>query len=325
MRTLDASQRISIVAPLYNEQRSVADFVGEVRRALDALELPCAHELVLVDDGSTDDTFSQLQALARQHPDEIRVLRLSRNFGLSAAISAGLRHARGNLVILMDADMQDDPAAFGAFIEKWREGYDVVYAIRSGRQESRVIRALTWFFYRALHIMAQVPLPLDAGNFALMDRCVVDILTALPENNRYLPGLRSWVGFRQMGIEVRRRKREHGASRMGLRKLYDLAIMALFSFSFMPLFLFRFLGVAALLVALLLTLVSPLLLLSRTMSWPLALALFAIAFFGGVNLLGISILGEYVALIYDEVRQRPPYVVAESLNCSTDGQNRSEK
>ncbi len=300
---------LSIVAPVYNESESIACFIDEVARALHELSLPCRYEIVVADDGSTDGTSETLANLVERYPGIVRVVRLTRNFGFCEAASAALHYARGDVVILMDADMQDNPEAFSAFLEKWGEGYDVVYAVRTERHDAQFIRTLTWFFYRALSFMAKIPLPLDAGTFALMDRRAVDALTGLPERNRYIPGLRCWIGFKQIGVPVERRERNHGKSRMGLRRLYDLAIMALFSFSFMPLFIFRFFGVGALVAALIIMLASPALVAVQIVEWPLAGIIFLVAFFSGVNLLGIGILGEYVALIYDEVRRRPLYLV----------------
>lgn len=309
MRTLHSSQLLSIAAPVYNESEGISLFISEITAAVEALKLPCRYEIIIADDGSTDGTREALISLTRRYAGVLRVVHLARNFGFCAAASVALQHARGDIVILMDADMQDSPDTFLAFIEKWREGYDIVYAVRTGRRDSRLIRILTWVFYRALGMMAKIPLPLDAGTFALMDRRAVHALVNLPERNRYIPGLRSWVGYRQIGILVERRERNHGKSRMGLRRLYDLAIMALFSFSFMPLFIFRFFGLAALIVALIMMVASPVLFVFKAVHWPSALLLFLLSFLGGINLFGIIILGEYVALIYDEVRQRPLYVV----------------
>lgn len=309
MRSFKDVHLLSVVAPVYNEADGIALFVKEVVDNIKALSLPCAYEIVIADDGSTDETPERLAALVEEYPEVLRVVRLTRNFGFCAASTAAVEHASGDIVILMDADMQDDPASFSQFLEKWCEGYDVVYAVRVGRRDAFLIRGMTWAFYRTLRFMAQIPLPLDAGTFALMDRRAVNALSTLQERNRYIPGLRCWVGYRQTGIPVERRKRGSGGSRVGLRKLYDLAAMAMFSFSSMPLFAFRFFGVGAIVVAILVMIAGPVAMLLGWMHWPEVATIFSIAFFGGINLLGIWVLGEYAVLIYDEVRRRPLYLV----------------
>ncbi len=301
---------LSVVAPIYNEVRNVAPFAQEVRDALQALDLPGRHELVFVDDGSRDGTAEALDDLAARFPGEIKVVHLARNFGQAAAVTAGLDHASGDAVILMDADMQDDPKAFGDFLDKWREGFDVVYARRTARAEAAPARFLFWLFYRALRWMANVQLPLDAGNFALMDRRVVHKLRTLPERNRYLPGLRAWVGFRQVSVGAPRRARYDRSTRVGIRGLWTLAMNAVFSFTYVPLFVFRFLGVASIglsLAVMTFALYHKLVTGRAVTAW--ASQLITMSFFGGVNLTGIGVIGEYVARIYDEVKGRPIYVI----------------
>lgn len=309
-RTLRPGQRFSVVAPMFNEARNAAPFVQEIRTAITALHLPCPFELVLVDDGSWDGTGEELDALTVQYPGEVRVVHLARNFGHGAAVSAGLDYARGDVVVLMDADMQDDPAAFAPFLEQWAQGYDVVYAQRVSRQESPFSRFFFWLFYRLFTWMANLRAPLDAGNFALMDRRVVKQLTAFSERNRYLPGLRAWVGFRQTGVPVPRRARYDARGRVGFRGLWTLAMNAVFSFSYVPLFVFRFAGMLSLLMS------AAVIVFALYHKWVTGLAvtawasqLVATSFLGGVNLLGIGLIGEYIARIYDEVKGRPMYIV----------------
>lgn len=309
-RALRQDALLSVVAPVFNEAANAAPFTEEVLNALAALALPCPHELVLVDDGSWDGTSEALDALAVAHPGVIRVLHLARNFGHAAAVSAGLDHARGQVIILMDSDRQDDPAAFGPFLEQWTEGNDVVYARRVLREESAPKRALFWLFYRAFAWTANVRIPLDAGNFALLDRRVVKQIQALPERNRYLPGLRAWVGFRQTGVPVARRARYDQRTRVGLRGLWTLAMNALFSFSYVPLFMFRIAGVLSLglsAAVILFALYHKLFTGLAVLAW--ASQLVTTSFLGGINLLGIGLLGEYIARIYDEVKGRPVYIV----------------
>ena len=314
MRELGSETLVAVVVPFFNEAENIRAFVEEVRAELGRLELAGGVELVLCNDGSDDGSGDVLDELATEHPKEVRVVHLARNFGHAAALTAGLAHTRADVVITMDGDMQDDPGAFAEFLEQWRAGYDVVYAIRTAREEHAVLRWVFWGFYRALRWMANVELPLDAGNFGLMDRKVVDSLQALPERNLYFPGLRAWVGFRQTGVEVPRRARYDRKSRVGLRGLWSLAGNAVFSFSYVPILLFRMAGMAAMLLFFLLIVYV------LAARWVLGIAvgvadeMLIICFFCGINLMGIAILGEYIARIYDEVKGRPRYVVSRVSN-----------
>jgi glycosyltransferase involved in cell wall biosynthesis len=300
---------LSIVAPVYNEAEGIEGFVREVREHAAALECGGRVEIVLVNDGSTDGTGAILDQLAASALGEIRVVHLARNFGHGAAVAAGLDHARGDAVILMDADFQDDPAAFAPLMAKWKEGYDVVYVERASRQENPLARGVFWLFYRVFKWVAATQSPLDAGTFGLMDRRVVDQLGKLPERNRYLPGLRAWVGFRQTGVPIPRRARYDRHTRVGLRGLWTLGMNAIFSFSYVPLFVFRIAGVLSMLLSLVLIAIAVYLHLSRNDVGPWPAILAATSFLGGINLFGIGLLGEYIARIYDEVKCRPVYVV----------------
>ncbi len=308
-RVWNESFCLSVVAPVYNEAEGIAGFVAEVRERLAALEQPGRCELVLVNDGSTDGSGELLDRLAAEFPGEIRVVHLARNFGHGPAVAAGLDHAEGDVVILMDADYQDDPAAFAPLLEKWREGFDVVYVERASRQENPVSRGIFWLFYRVFDWIADTKSPMDAGNFGLMDRRVVAQLTQLPERNRYLPGLRAWVGFRQTGVSVPRRARYDSSTRVGLRGLWTLGMNAVFSFSYVPLFVFRIAGVSSIALSMVLVLYA---LGNKLMGHDLGASssiLIATSFLGGINLFGVGLLGEYIARIYDEVKCRPVYVV----------------
>lgn len=301
---------LSIVAPLYNEVAILHDLVGEIRNELKAIGFPGRYEIVLVDDGSTDGSAEELDRIADRYRGQVKIVHLARNFGHSAATTAGLEHASGDVVILMDADMQDSPAAFGPFLEKWQEGYDVVYAVRVSRQEGLLRRLVFSSFYRILSWVADIELPRNAGNYSLMDRRVIDGLIAMPERNRYHPGLRAWAGFRQIGVDVPRRQRYEKGKRVGLRGQWKLAMNAVFSFSYAPLFFFRAvgvlsMGVSAFLIAF--ALYQKIRLGTAASTWFSLLV--AISFFGGMNLFGIGVLGEYVARIYDQIRNRPAYIL----------------
>ncbi|HPO12696.1 MAG TPA: glycosyltransferase family 2 protein [Candidatus Hydrogenedentes bacterium] len=316
-RVLAGDALVSVVAPMFNEVANAAPFTEEVLQALDALQLACPYELVLVDDGSWDGTTEALDALAVQHAGKLRVVHLTRNFGLAAAVSAGLDHARGSVVILMDADHQDDPAAFKPFLEQWGNGFDVVYAQRTVREENPLKRAVFWLFYRAFAWVANISIPLDAGNFALLDRRVVKQLQAMPERNRYLPGLRAWVGFKQTGVPVARRGRYDKKARMRFRDLWTLGMNAVFSFSYVPLFVFRIAGLLSLMLSagvILFALYHRLFTGKAVIAW--ASQLVMTSFLGGINLLGIGMIGEYIARIYDEVKARPVYIVDRVVETS---------
>ncbi len=302
--------RLSVLAPVYNEAPGIREFVAELADTLERIAPPGGCEIVLVNDGSTDASGTALDELAREYAGVVVAVHLARNFGMEAAIAAGLEIVTGDAVITLDADMQDDPGAFDAFLDKWREGFEVVYAVRTSRKEWVGQRALFWGFYRVLGWIANIDLPADAGNFALMDRAVVDALRLMPERNRFLRGLRAWVGFRQAGVPVPRRGRGKGRSRLGIRGQWKLAMNAIFAFSYVPLFVFRLAGMCALGLAAVLivwALFYKLVVGIEVRAW--ASQFIATAFLSGINLLGIGVIGEYVARIHDEVKGRPNFVV----------------
>ncbi len=313
METKSINFTLSVVAPVYNEGAYIEQFVSEIINELNELGLTENAEIILVNDGSTDDTEKYLDDLTMKHPGLIYAIHLARNFGQSSAVTAGLHYANGDCIIIMDSDGQDDPKCFSKLIDLWKNGYDVVFAKRVRRKENILFRLCTWLFYRLLSISAQVPLPIDAGNFALMDRKVIEAIKKCPERNRYIPGLRGWVGFKQIGIDVERRARYDLNPRVGFRGLWALAMNAFFSFSYAPLFYFRFIGICSLLLCLILILFAlyhKLITGLAVTAW--ASQLISISFFGGINLVGISLLAEYIARIYDEVKQRPLYICART-------------
>lgn len=298
---------LSVVMPVHNEERAVRELVARLDDALGTAGV--TGEYIFVDDGSTDGSPAMLDALADAR-DDVRVVHLSRNFGHQAAVLAGLDHATGEVVAVMDTDLQDAPEALPAFLQKWREGYDVVYAVRVGRKESPPKRALFYLFYRVLNAVSHTTMPLDAGNFGLMDLRVARAVAALPERDRYFAGLRSWVGFRQVGVPVERGSRYDDRPRVSLLGLLRLAKAAVFSFSSFPLMVFYLLAALSLTAAAALAAIT---LYKKFVSGEAILGwtstLITAAFFGGLNSLGIAVLGEFLIRIYDQVRARPPYVV----------------
>ncbi len=304
--------QISVVLPLYNEQR----VLRRLRNAIFAALEPCGCrvEIIFVNDGSSDGGDQILDAMAAAD-DRVRVLHLSRNFGHQAAVQAGLAHATGDAVIVMDADLQDDPACLPRFIEKWQAGYDVVYAQRTGRKENWIKRLLFFAFYRVLNAVSTTPIPNDAGNFSLIDRSAVRHVASLTECDRYLPGLRTWVGFRQTGIPVERGARHDDRPRVSMLGLFKLAKTAIISFSRVPLSLFYTIAVVSVLVCMGCTAFTLYHRLLTDLAIPGWTSITIVAsFFGAINALGIGVLGEYVVRIYDQVRARPQFIVARSVN-----------
>ncbi len=304
--------RLSVVLPVYNEEHVLEELARRV--GLAACRCADVFEIVFVNDGSRDGSGSRLDALAAANPN-IRVIHLARNFGHQAAVQAGLAHASGDCVMLMDSDMQDLPEAIPDFVARWRQGFDVVYAVRCKRKEAWWKRAMFAGFHRLLSRVSVVPIPADAGNFSLIDRRAVTEIVAMGERDRYLPGLRSWVGHKQCGLEVERAARYDDHPRVSLRGLWRLAKTAVFSFSTCPLSVFHLIGVLSLGLFVGLAGFSLYCKLFTELAIPgWTSHILSASFFGALNAMGISILGEYVIRIYDQVRQRPIYVVDRRMN-----------
>ncbi|MEN4042446.1 MAG: glycosyltransferase family 2 protein [Anaerolineaceae bacterium] len=300
----------SIIAPIFNEQESLAELYRRISAIMDTTGEPW--ELVLVNDGSTDRSEEMIRGLARQD-GRVRPVLFARNFGHQIAVTAGLDYARGQAVVIIDADLQDPPELILEMIEKWREGYEVVYAVRSGREGESWFKTFTAsFFYRLIHRITDVNIPLDTGDFRLIDRKVVDVLNQMRERHRFLRGMAAWVGFKQTGITYQRAARFAGETKYPFRKMFRLAINAITGFSYFPLQVATFLGfIAAALSIIAIPVVVFLRLISSQQLIGQATTLIAVLFFGGVQLICLGILGEYIGRIYDEVRGRPLYIVRE--------------
>ena len=306
------SRRITLILPVYNEVENLRSLTSLIQKVLD--ELPVKSEIVYVNDGSYDGSTEVLDRIASED-DRIRVVHLSRNFGHSAAVRAGLDQSDADAVILMDSDGQDDPLAIPRMVDRWIQGAEVVYAVRVARKEGAWKRCLFSLFYRILGKLSSVKIPKDAGNFGLMDRRVVEQIQQLIEVDRYIPGLRSWTGFRQESIQVERLERYDDKPRVSLSGLLSLAKTALFGFSRVP--LLAFYGIALVCAGVSFGLIGYALFhkLFTGLAIPGWTSTTSIsAFFGAMNALGIAILGEYVARIYDQVRARPSYIVARISN-----------
>lgn len=303
---------LSLVVPCYNEAASLASFWARASDALAALGI--AAEAVFVDDGSRDATLAVLAALAARDP-RVRVVALSRNFGKEIALAAGLDHARGDAVVPIDADLQHPPELVRDLVAKWREGNDVVIALRRDRATDSAPRRLASdLFHRLFARVSVVPVPRGAGDFRLMSRAVVDALRAMPERTRYMKGMYAWVGFRTATVDYDVEERAAGDSRFGLLKLWRLALDGIISFSALPLRLSSFLGALFALVAL----AYGAWLVVRTMVHGIDVPGYAslmavVLFLGGVQLLSLGVIGEYLGRVYDEVKARPLYVVRSRL------------
>ena len=302
--------RLSVGIPLHNEQDVFKTLRIRVMAVLDALP-GGPHELVLIDDGSNDDT-AQLMTEAAAEDSRIRVVFLSRNFGHQAAMGAALDHATGDVLVLMDGDLQDEPEIIPQFVRLYLAGADVVYARRASRQESFVMRGFYASYYRIVDWLAEIPLPLDSGDFALLGPRVVTALRQLPEHQRYLRGLRTWVGFTQVGLDVQRRARAAGQTKYTPLKLLQLAIDGICSFSTLPLRLATYLGLIAIASALSFTLFTLYMRVAgNSVPTGFTAALLVNVFLSGVQLVFLGVIGEYLGRVYNETKRRPPYVVAK--------------
>jgi dolichol-phosphate mannosyltransferase len=309
--------RLSVAIPIHNEESALPELLQRLRAVLDSLA-GGPHEIVFVDDGSTDRTFEML-AEAANEDGRIVVVSLSRNFGHQAAISAGLDHVTGNAAVVMDGDLQDVPEIIPKFVEKFQQGYDVVYAQRVRRKEPLALRICYFVFYRMMATLSDIRLPLDSGDFGLMSRRVVDLVKKMPEHHRYLRGMRSWVGFRQTGIEVERAERHSGKSKYSVMRLVKLAFDGIFAFSIVPIRAAALFGAFVMFLSSLYVVYSIYIkiFLQKSPQGFTALIV-AMTFFTGVVLFFLGVIGEYVGRIYEETKARPEYIVRRTVGLKRD-------
>ncbi len=301
----------SIIAPIFNEQENLPELYRRVSGVMELTGDPW--ELILIDDGSRDSSNSIIRGLA-QKDARVRPVIFARNFGHQIAVTAGLDYSRGRAVVIIDADLQDPPELILEMIKKWRDGYEVVYAVRAEREGETWFKTFTAsFFYRMISRITDVNIPLDTGDFRLMDRKVVNVLNSMRERHRFLRGMSAWVGFRQVGVNYKRAARFAGETKYPFRKMLRLALNAITGFSYLPLQLATYLGfiaaaasVIAIPVVVILRLVG-----EQQPFLGQATTLIAVLFLGGVQLMSLGILGEYIGRIYDEVKGRPLYVVSD--------------
>ena len=317
---------ISIVIPAYNEE----DGIEELYRRIVAASPAWAEdfEILIVDDGSRDGTVQLCAAIAARDP-RFKVLVLSRNFGHQPAVSAGLSHARGSIVVVMDADLQDPPEELLPFIRKIREGWDVVYAIRTRRKEGWIKRTCYSVYYRLLKRLAVLDIPLDSGDFCVMRGEVVDAINRLPERNRFVRGLRSWVGFRQTGVAYERLERFAGKPKYDFRRLFKLALDGIFNFSYRPLQFIMSIGLA---LGALSMFGALFVVFQYVTDWTIVgfnprnaqgwtSLIFVVLFFSSVNLICMGILGEYIGRLFEEVKRRPVWIVKDRINFADDARS----
>ena len=307
--------RLSVGIPVYNEQQVIPELLGRLMKVLDALP-GGPHEVVFVDDGSVDGSRSLLAEAARQDP-RIRVVILSRNFGHQAALSAALDQVSGDAVVLMDADLQDEPEVIPEFVRRHQAGADVVYARRASRQEGWLLQASYRVFYRIIASLSEVHLPRDAGDFALLGAPVIAALRQLPEQQRYLRGLRAWVGFTQVALDVERPARFAGKPKYTAWKLIKLALDGICSFSVAPLRAAAVTGLVAIAAAALFSIYALYVrLVAGTAPEGFTASLLVMTFLTGVQLFFMGVIGEYLGRVYGETKKRPAYVIAKVIGTS---------
>lgn len=301
----------SIIAPIFNEHDSLPELHRRVSAVMDGLGEPW--ELILVDDGSSDGSTDLIRQLAEQD-ERVRPVIFARNFGHQIAVTAGLDYARGDAVVIIDADLQDPPEVIPDLVARWREGYEVVYAVRTEREGESWFKLFTAsLFYRLIFRITDVKIPMDTGDFRLLDRKVVNVLKTMRERHRFLRGMAAWVGFRQIGVPYKRAARFAGSTKYPFKKMLRLALTAITGFSYFPLQVATYLGFISAGLALIFI---PIVVIERLVGnqafFGQATTLVSVLFLGGVQLISLGILGEYIGRIYDEVKGRPLYIVREA-------------
>ena len=301
----------SVVIPIFNEEENIPELWRKLSNILDRLD--SSSEVIFINDGSVDNSLELLKEI-NQKNQEVKIISFSRNFGHQCALSAGIDHTNGKAVILMDGDLQDSPEAIISFLQLWKQGYDVVYALRKNRKEKWLKRLAFKSFYYIQKKLSGIVTPMDAGIFSLMDRKVILTLRQMPERNKYLSGLRAYAGFKQIGVYVERGPRYRGEPKMSISKLFKLAFDGIFSFSTIPLKMATILGLVSAIVSFIIGLIGiyvKFVLGQEFLSWTYGLT--TTFFMGGIQLLSLGIIGEYIGRIYDEVRQRPYYIIQEKI------------
>ena len=304
--------QVSIVIPLFNEEKILPSLINRLSGLIE--NMPFSIEIVLVDDGSQDETPQIMRKVSLEN-EKFKSIFLSRNYGHQIAITAGLANvSAAEAVMIIDADLQDPPELIEKFYDYYKQGYDVVYTIRKKRKEELIKRLAYWLYYRIFGSISNFEIPLDSGDFCLVSRRVVDILNEMPEENRYIRGMRSWIGFRQIGIEYERDARTAGDTKYSLRKLLDLAFTGILNFSTFPIRLITFLGICTTSISLIFlsyTLVQRVFF--DNVPKGFTALLFIIVLFSGVQLLSLGVIGEYIIRIFFQVKNRPLFIVKNKI------------
>lgn len=308
-------KKISVVIPMYNEEEVIKTSYLRIRRVLEEIK-QYEYEIIFIDDGSKDKTLALLQEIAKEN-EKVKVLSFSRNFGHQAAVTAGIQYVTGDAVIIMDADLQDPPELLPEMIDLWEEGNEVIYGQRKSRKGESAFKLLTAkMFYNTLNALSDVEIPKDTGDFRLVDKKVIDVVNSMPEHNKFLRGLFSWVGFRQKAYFYEREERKAGKTKYPFHKMWKLASDGIISFSTKPLKIVGGLGCITIILSiaiLIYSLVSYAFHLNHlTPGWTSIMV--AITLFSGVQLVSIWIISEYIARIYDETRHRPEYIIDKKIN-----------
>ena len=308
-------KKISLVIPMYYEEQVVEECYNRVTKVLKEIQ-DCEYEIIFINDGSKDNTLDILERIAKID-NNVKVISFSRNFGHQAAVTAGLKYVTGDVIVIMDADLQDPPELIPDMLKEWEKGYEVIYGKRKSRKGESVFKLLTAkAFYSTLNKLSDVEIPKDTGDFRMVDRKVVDVVNSLPEHNKFLRGLFSWVGFEQLAYEYDRKERFAGKTKYPFGKMLKLALDGILSFSTKPLKIVGGLGILSVIISFVILIYSLLSYIfkwnSLTPGWTSIMC--TITFLGGIILISVWMIGEYIGRIYDEVKNRPQYIVKKTIN-----------
>ena len=316
-------KKISVVVPMYYEEEVAKECYTRLKNVLEKIE-NYNYEIIFINDGSKDKTLEILKEIAKENKN-VKIISFSRNFGHQCAVTAGLRYVTGDAIVIIDADLQDPPELIPEMIKLWEEGNEVIYGKRKSREgESRFKLLTASMFYKTLNALSDVEIPKDTGDFRLVDRKVVEVINSLPEHNKFLRGLFSWVGFKQKAYEYERKERYAGKTKYPLKKMLKLAQDGIFSFSIKPLKIVGAMGILSVIISIILFVYA---VLSYALNWNnltpgWTSLMVTITFLGGMILISLWMIGEYIGRIYDETKRRPEYIIEETFNFDEDNTNK---